>query len=110
MKHLVLVPTRFVVVSSWSQGPTLRNLLDLEFVQALLPISLFGEVVYYLYGKLFPSIFTDGVVHVTLSTVLHIGYVSVQANLKILMCRLTYIFHVWFELTFYRVDKGHTLL
>ena len=32
---------------------------------------------------------------------------TVQANLKIVLNRLTYIFLVWLKLTLYRVYKGH---
>jgi len=62
MKNLVLVPARLVVVSAWGQGSTLRNLLDLEVVQALLSVTVPGETMKNFNSKLVPSVESDGIV------------------------------------------------
>jgi hypothetical protein len=45
--------------------------------------------------KLVPSVQTNGVVEVASSTIVRFGYMTVQADLKIILNRLTYIFTEW---------------
>jgi hypothetical protein len=70
--------------------------MDLEVVQALLPITLSVKGVKNFNLKLVPSIKPNGVVEVASSTVCRVGYVTVQADLKIILNRLAYIFTEWF--------------
>jgi hypothetical protein len=110
VEHLILVSTRFIIVTAWSESTTLSNLPGLEFVQAFLPVTSPGKTVKNFNTKLIPPIQTDGIVQVAPSAIVDFGNVTVQANLEIVLSRLTDIFLIWLVLALYRIYKGHSLL
>ena len=69
VKNLIFVPTRLIIITIRSKSIPLEYFQSLEFVQSFLPVSLFGKTVKYFYFKIVPSMFPDGIIEMSLFTI-----------------------------------------